>query len=129
MDFALLPPEINSGRMYVGPGSGPILAAAAAWDTLAGSALGAATASTMTGAVGKIGRRTVDKESQTPEKLKRALAEMSQKPESVQHWHTDETQLESLLAQLSKKPGLHTVHVKKGKPGPPKAQSTWPQSD
>jgi PPE-repeat protein len=36
MDFALLPPEINSGRMYVGPGAGPILAAAAAWDALAG---------------------------------------------------------------------------------------------
>lgn len=35
MDFALLPPEINSGRMYVGPGSGPMLAAATAWETLA----------------------------------------------------------------------------------------------
>src|ERR1700721_1473558 len=35
MDFALLPPEINSGRMYDGPGSGPLLAAAAAWDALA----------------------------------------------------------------------------------------------
>jgi len=35
MDFALLPPEINSGRIYTGPGSGPMLAAAAAWDGLA----------------------------------------------------------------------------------------------
>jgi PPE-repeat protein len=35
MDFAMLPPEINSGRMYVGVGSGPLLAAAAAWDGLA----------------------------------------------------------------------------------------------
>lgn len=35
MDFALLPPEINSARMYAGPGSGPMLAAAAAWDGLA----------------------------------------------------------------------------------------------
>jgi PPE-repeat protein len=35
MDFALLPPEINSARMYVGPGSGPMLAAAAAWEALA----------------------------------------------------------------------------------------------
>jgi PPE-repeat protein len=35
MDFGALPPEINSGRMYVGAGSGPMLAAAAAWDALA----------------------------------------------------------------------------------------------
>jgi PPE-repeat protein len=35
MDFAILPPEINSGRMYAGPGAGPMLAAAAAWDGLA----------------------------------------------------------------------------------------------
>lgn len=35
VDFGLLPPEINSGRMYTGPGSGPMLAAAAAWSGLA----------------------------------------------------------------------------------------------
>ena len=35
MDFAILPPEVNSGRMYAGPGTGPMLAAAAAWDGLA----------------------------------------------------------------------------------------------
>lgn len=35
MDFGALPPEINSGRMYAGAGSGPLLAAAAAWDALA----------------------------------------------------------------------------------------------
>jgi PPE-repeat protein len=35
MDFAMLPPEINSGRMYAGPGSGPLLTAAAAWEGLA----------------------------------------------------------------------------------------------
>lgn len=35
MDFAVLPPEINSARMYAGPGSGPMLAAAMAWDELA----------------------------------------------------------------------------------------------
>ena len=44
MDFAILPPEINSGRMYAGPGSGPMLAAAAARDGLA-SELGSAAAS------------------------------------------------------------------------------------
>ncbi|MDT5227951.1 MAG: hypothetical protein QOH94_1744 [Mycobacterium sp.] len=35
MDFALLSPEINSGKMYTGPGAEPMLAAAAAWDGLA----------------------------------------------------------------------------------------------
>ena len=35
LDFGALPPEINSGRMYTGAGSGPLLAASAAWDVLA----------------------------------------------------------------------------------------------
>ncbi|MBV8787137.1 MAG: PPE domain-containing protein [Mycobacterium sp.] len=35
MDYAALPPEINSGRMYAGAGVGPLVAAAGAWDALA----------------------------------------------------------------------------------------------
>ncbi len=35
LDFAVLPPEVNSGRMYSGAGSGPMLAAASAWKGLA----------------------------------------------------------------------------------------------
>lgn len=35
MDFAAIPPEINSALMYAGPGSGPLIAAAASWDGLA----------------------------------------------------------------------------------------------
>ena len=34
LDFAALPPEVNSALMYAGPGSGPMLGAAAAWDGL-----------------------------------------------------------------------------------------------
>jgi PPE-repeat protein len=35
LDYSLLPPEVNSGRMYAGPGAGSLLAASAAWDSLA----------------------------------------------------------------------------------------------
>lgn len=35
LDFAALPPEVNSALMYAGPGAGPMVAAAMAWDALA----------------------------------------------------------------------------------------------
>jgi PPE-repeat protein len=35
LDFAMLPPEVNSARMYSGAGSGPMLAAASVWNGLA----------------------------------------------------------------------------------------------
>ncbi len=44
LDFALLPPEINSALMYAGPGSGPMLAAAAGWEALAADLLTTASA-------------------------------------------------------------------------------------
>ena len=34
LDYSLLPPEINSGRIYSGPGAGSLVTAAAAWDAL-----------------------------------------------------------------------------------------------
>ena len=54
MDFAFLPPEINSGRMYTGPGAGPMLAAAAAWDDLSAelSSTAASYASTVSSVTG-----------------------------------------------------------------------------
>jgi PPE-repeat protein len=44
VDFALRPPEVNSGLMYTGPGAGPMLAAAAAWDAVAAQLESAAAA-------------------------------------------------------------------------------------
>ena len=35
LDFGVIPPEINSTRMYSGPGAGPMMAAAAAWNNIA----------------------------------------------------------------------------------------------
>jgi PPE-repeat protein len=46
MDYGTMPPEINSARMYAGPGSGPILAAASAWDGLAAELSSAASSYT-----------------------------------------------------------------------------------
>lgn len=56
MDFGLLMPEINSARMYAGPGSGPMLAAAAAWDELAAQLESTASGylSQVTGLVGQV---------------------------------------------------------------------------
>ncbi|WP_425518576.1 PPE family protein [Mycobacterium spongiae] len=41
-NFGALPPEINSGRMYSGPGAGPMIAAASAWDSTAAELFAAA---------------------------------------------------------------------------------------
>ncbi len=35
MDFGGLPPEVNSARIYAGPGSGSMMTAVSAWNGLA----------------------------------------------------------------------------------------------
>jgi PPE-repeat protein len=50
----------------------------------------------------------------SPEQLKRMVAQISEKPESVQHHTVDQEGLDSLLEQLAKRPGVHAVHLTKG---------------
>jgi PPE-repeat protein len=91
-----------------------------------GSAIGAG-APTVLANSGVRGRLTPLKDlknKQSPEQLKRLVAQLSEKPESVQHHTVDQDGLESLLEQLAKKPGVHAVHLKGGKAKvvPPDAQ-------
>lgn len=46
MSFWVLPPEINSARLYTGPGSAPMIQAATAWDTLSNALYSTATEAT-----------------------------------------------------------------------------------
>jgi PPE-repeat protein len=91
-----------------------------------GAAIGAG-APTVVANSGVRGRLTPLKDlknKQSPEQLKRLVAQISEKPESVQHHTVDQDGLESLLEQLAKKPGVHAVHLKGGKAKvvPPDAQ-------
>jgi PPE-repeat protein len=82
-----------------------------------GSAIGAG-APTVVANSGVRGRLTPIKDlkgNQSPEQLKRLVAQISEKPESVQHHTVDQDGLDSLLEQLAKKPGVHAVHLKGGK--------------
>ena len=81
-----------------------------------GSAIGAG-APTVVANSGVRGRLTPLKDlknKQSPEQLKQLVAQISEKPESVQHHTVDQDGLDSLLEQLSKKPGIHAVHLSKG---------------
>lgn len=51
----------------------------------------------------------------TPARLDQVIAKLRHQPESVQHWNTDQAGLDELLDELSKKPGIHAVHLKGGK--------------
>ena len=125
--WAVATPAVRlAAAVLEGAGPGAPLAAASsqggllgqiAVASLAGGALGNSVprAAAASGSRGGAGSRDTaaanDKDGKTQEKLKRVLAELSETPESVQHWHTDKAHLEGLLEELSQKPGVHAVHV------------------
>jgi len=80
-----------------------------------GSALGAGAPSALsrTGVRGRITPLKDLKDKNSPAHMKRLVAQISEKPESVQHHNVDQEGLDALLEQLSKKPGIHAVHLKK----------------
>jgi len=77
---------------------------------------GAPTAVRAAGVRGRLTPLKDLKDATSPEKLKQMVAQISEKPESVQHHTVDQDGLDALLEQLAKKPGIHAVHLSKGKP-------------
>lgn len=60
----------------------------------------------------------------TPARLDQVIAKLRHQPESVQHWNTDQAGLDDLLDELSRKPGIHAVHLKGAKTKAPKKSAT-----
>jgi PPE-repeat protein len=140
-NWAVATPEVRLAATVLqgtGPAAAPLVAASTqggllgemALASLAGGAVTRAVPRAATGADAGKADPTADdggpettsadgKDGKTQEKLKRVLAELSTKPESVQHWHTDKAHLDALLEELSAKPGVHAVHVSaRNKPNP-----------
>jgi PPE-repeat protein len=80
-----------------------------------GSAIGAAAPTAMpgNGVRGRIKPLKDLKATQSPEQLKALVAQISEKPESVQHHTVDQAGLDDLLEQLAQRPGIHAVHLSK----------------
>lgn len=124
--WATATPAIRTvAEVLSGAGQGAVPTAAVSEGTLlsgmvvagvAASTLGAVVPNALGGAARTRIRATPLKdaasdEGETPEHLQRLVAEMADKPDDVQHWYTDGAGLESLVAKLKTKPGIHAVHL------------------
>ncbi|OMC16251.1 hypothetical protein A5735_08775 [Mycolicibacter heraklionensis] len=83
----------------------------AALGAMAGGALGSATPRPVPS--GRI--RIQGGKAKTPVKLDAVIAKLQSQPEAVQHWNVDQAGLDELLEELSRKPGVHAVHLKGAK--------------
>lgn len=84
-----------------------------ALGSLTGGAAGSVGAQVYSGS-GARARATGQNGPVEPVKLDSVIAKLQQEPESVQHWNVDKAGLDGLLEKLSKKPGIHAVHVSNG---------------
>ncbi|MDT5219434.1 MAG: hypothetical protein QOF15_1539 [Mycobacterium sp.] len=82
----------------------------AALGSMTGGAMGTAGAEVLSGS-GARARANGGKGPVEPVKLDSVIAKLQQEPEAVQHWNVDKAGLDGLLEKLSKKPGIHAVHV------------------
>ncbi|WP_046301499.1 PPE family protein [Mycobacterium sp. UM_Kg27] len=85
----------------------------AALGSMAGGALGSASPRTANAGSGRI--RIQGGKAKTPVKLDAVIAKLQSQPEAVQHWNVDQAGLDELLDELSRKPGVHAVHLKGAK--------------
>ncbi|BBY08726.1 PPE family protein [Mycobacterium noviomagense] len=93
-----------------------------ALGSLTGGALGGSAPRVINGTAAR--GRNAGKDGSQPVNLDRVIAQLRQRPEAVQHWQVDQDGLDDLLANLAKKPGIHTVHLsaEKAKPTSPRSQ-------
>ncbi len=84
-----------------------------ALGSLTGGAVGSVGAQVYSGS-GARARAGGEKGPVEPVKLDSVIAKLQQEPEAVQHWNVDKAGLDGLLDKLSKKPGIHAVHVSSG---------------
>ena len=85
----------------------------AALGSMTGGAMGTAGAQVLSGS-GARARANGGKGPVEPVKLDSVIAKLQQEPDAVQHWNVDKAGLDGLLEKLSKKPGIHAVHVSNG---------------
>ncbi|MBS9533341.1 PPE family protein [Mycobacterium sp. M1] len=80
---------------------------AAALGGLAGGALGGAGPRVLNATTVRGGSRA----GRSPVQLDRVIATLQRQPAAVRHWNVDEAGFDDLITELSKKPGIHTVHL------------------
>lgn len=84
-----------------------------ALGAMTGGALGSVAPQVLSGS-GARARANGGKTAVEPVKLDHVIAKLQKEPDAVQHWNVDKAGLDALLDRLSKKPGIHAVHVSGG---------------